>query len=206
VIRHPHYGPEGVFRIPEFMPATFCRELCDAAQSIPAAAAEYITPAGARHDDAVRKTNTIEAPDHMIDAYLNQLDSVRDELAKQFCCDLGEYEQPQVLAYGRGGHFTAHTDTSDEPGLPEYVRNRAMSLILFLNSTSTARCDGTYGGGTLTFFNVSDVGMASRCRVPIIGEPGLLVAFPSDWLHCVTPVQHGRRWTLVTWITRARLH
>jgi predicted 2-oxoglutarate/Fe(II)-dependent dioxygenase YbiX len=206
VIHQPHYGQEGVFRIPDFMSAAFCQELCDAAQSIPAAPAEIVTAAGARHDDSVRKTNTIEAPAHLVDGFMKRLDGIRDELATQFSCDLGDYESPQVLAYGRGGHFSAHTDASEEPDLPAYVRNRAMSIVLFLNSPSTARRDGTYGGGTLTFFNVSDAGIASRCRVPVIGEAGHLVAFPSHWLHCVTPVQHGRRWTLVTWIARAGSH
>jgi hypothetical protein len=36
-------------------------------------------------------------------------------------------------------------------------------------------------------------------RSPLIAEPGLLIAFPSDKWHEVKPVSHGRRFTVVTW-------
>jgi SM-20-related protein len=32
------------------------------------------------------------------------------------------------------------------------------------------------------------------------GEPGLLLAFRPDLLHEVTPVLHGDRYTIVTWL------
>ena len=36
--------------------------------------------------------------------------------------------------------------------------------------------------------------------LPLVGESGLLVAFDSNLTHAVTPVTHGERYTVVTWL------
>jgi predicted 2-oxoglutarate/Fe(II)-dependent dioxygenase YbiX len=35
--------------------------------------------------------------------------------------------------------------------------------------------------------------------LPLAGEAGLLIAFPSHLVHSVSPVTAGERYTLVTW-------
>jgi predicted 2-oxoglutarate/Fe(II)-dependent dioxygenase YbiX len=196
------YRPGELLRIPAFMPADWCEALRSARQAGPAEPAGYITAAGTRHDDDIRKTNSIAAPDDLIDAWLEKLESIRGELADRFAMTLGEMtlgemEWPQVLAYGKDGHFSVHQDNSEDPALPAYVRERALSVVLFLNAPSAALREGTYGGGTLTFFCIFP---GASNRVPVVAKTGTLIVFPSGWHHCVTPVQHGTRWTLVTWI------
>jgi predicted 2-oxoglutarate/Fe(II)-dependent dioxygenase YbiX len=35
--------------------------------------------------------------------------------------------------------------------------------------------------------------------LPVTGEAGSLIAFPSDMVHEVTPVSRGERYTVVSW-------
>jgi predicted 2-oxoglutarate/Fe(II)-dependent dioxygenase YbiX len=204
MIREDTYcRPEGVLRVPAFMSAHYCQELCAAAKAGRAESAVVITASGPKHDEYIRKTDTIEVPSHLIDTFVEKVQDSRKMLENEFRLKLGALENPAVLAYGRGGHFLPHIDSSDDPEMPSYIRNRAVSLVLFLNSPSAALRDGAYGGGTLTFFRVSRGTTPGECRVPVVGEAGTLVVFPSHWHHGVTPVQHGMRWTLVTWIAGA---
>jgi predicted 2-oxoglutarate/Fe(II)-dependent dioxygenase YbiX len=198
------YERVGLLRIPAFMPTDYCHELCAAAKAGRAEPAGFATGSGTRHDERLRKTNTIDVPEHLIEAFVEKIQGVRETLADKFGLKLGELENPQVLAYGRGGHFAVHTDSSDDPELPSYIRDRAMSVVLFLNSPSAALRDGMYGGGTLTFFSVSRGITPGDCRLPVAGGTGTLIVFPSHWHHRVTPVQHGMRLTLVTWIGGAQ--
>lgn len=199
-----YYAPEGLLRIPAFMPMNYCQRLCVAGRSGAAAPAGVVRGSRTHRDERIRKTSTILVPDDLIDAYVERLEGIREKLADKFGLRLGEMESPQVLAYGRGGHFSVHQDSGDDASYPSYIRKRVLSLVLFLNSPSPALHDGMYGGGTLTFFCLSPRVTAQECRVPVVGETGTLVVFPSQWYHCVTPVQHGMRWTLVTWIAGAR--
>jgi predicted 2-oxoglutarate/Fe(II)-dependent dioxygenase YbiX len=197
-----YYRPGALVRIPGFMPADWCETLRSARQAGPAEPAGYMKGAETRYDGDIRRTNTIAAPDGLIDDCVEKLEAIQGELAGRFAetlgdMTLGDMEWPQVLAYGRGGHFSVHQDSGDDPALPAYVRERALSVVLFLNAPSAALRDGMYGGGTLTFFCMSP---GASPRVPVVAEAGTLIVFPSRWHHCVTPVQHGMRWTLVTWI------
>lgn len=102
-----------------------------------------------------------------------------------------DWETPQILHYGVGGHYIAHVDAEtlykDEVGLSlwEKTLDRDLSLVCFLN-------DG-FQGGELTF---PDFDLTLR------PQAGTLVCFPSDhnYIHGVQPVSSGDRYTLVTWM------
>jgi len=74
-----------------------------------------------------------------------------------------------------------------------------VSLVIFLNRESQEPADDAYGQGYLTFYGLLDGPHWKKCAFPLKAEPGLLIAFPSDKWHEVTPVSHGRRFTVVTW-------
>jgi predicted 2-oxoglutarate/Fe(II)-dependent dioxygenase YbiX len=70
---------------------------------------------------------------------------------------------------------------------------------VFLNGSDAGEPAG-YSGGSLTFYGLMDDGAGGESvGLPLAGELGLLVAFPSDLLHSVSPVTAGERYTLVTW-------
>ena len=53
---------------------------------------------------------------------------------------------------------------------------------------------------SLTFYGLMDDGVSGESvGLPLAGETGLLVAFPSHLVHSVSPVTAGERYTLVSW-------
>jgi predicted 2-oxoglutarate/Fe(II)-dependent dioxygenase YbiX len=56
-----------------------------------------------------------------------------------------------------------------------------------------------YGGGSLVFYGHRGDRVGTGFSIPLEGEEGMFIAFPSDWLHEVKPVTTGRRYAIVTW-------
>ena len=70
---------------------------------------------------------------------------------------------------------------------------------MFLNGATPGDPAG-YSGGSLTFFGLMDDSPSGESvGLPLAGETGLLVAFPSHLVHSVSPVTAGERYTLVSW-------
>jgi predicted 2-oxoglutarate/Fe(II)-dependent dioxygenase YbiX len=106
-------------------------------------------------------------------------------------------ETPGFLIYEAGSFFAAHRDTG--PDDPPEMRRRQISAVVFLNRQFAQPSQHGYTGGTLRFHGLLDGPRWEGCPLPFDGEPGMLVAFPSDVLHEVQLVSAGRRFTLVTW-------
>lgn len=106
---------------------------------------------------------------------------------------LSEVEEPQFLLYEVGGHFVAHQDGNT--GLLRSEReSRLVSAVVFLNAQADAPAPGAYCGGSLVFH---PRGAGEPLR--LAGEPGTLVLFRAETTHEVTPVTHGRRFTIASW-------
>jgi predicted 2-oxoglutarate/Fe(II)-dependent dioxygenase YbiX len=120
-------------------------------------------------------------------------------LEAHFGVTLSGCQLPSFLAYGKGDFYLAHRDNSDDPGAPEMSRERQISVIVFLNSQSEEPQEDSYGGGSLTFYGLMADPRAASWGFPLVGKPGLLIAFRSNLLHEVTPVTHGERYTIATW-------
>ena len=54
----------------------------------------------------------------------------------------------------------------------------------------------SFSGGYLTFYGLAET---ANLPVPIIADPGLLIAFRPDLIHAVTPVTRGLRLSVVSW-------
>ena len=120
-------------------------------------------------------------------------------LAKHFGRGLVGMQTPQFLVYREGDFFRAHPDDSKEPDAPDFVRQRSVSAVVFLNGATPGEPAG-YSGGSLTFYGLMDDSVSGEnVGLPLAGETGLLIAFPSHLVHSVSPVTAGERYTLVTW-------
>ena len=120
-------------------------------------------------------------------------------LASHFGRDLAGMQAPQFLLYREGDFFRPHHDDSEEPGAPEFVRQRSVSAVVFLNSDNPAESAG-YAGGSLTFYGLMDDDVrGDSVGLPLAGETGLLIAFPAHLVHSVSPVTAGERYTVVSW-------
>lgn len=103
-------------------------------------------------------------------------------------------ENVQFLRYGVGGFYKPHCDGEglwNNRGQLEWRRNtdRDFSVVVFLNAD--------FEGGLLAF---PEQGIVVPPRV------GTLVAFPSThhFMHAVTPVTKGERFSLVSWMDVVR--
>lgn len=94
-------------------------------------------------------------------------------------------ENLQYTVYhgSQGGHYDWHIDFGRQSARP-----RKISLSIQLSDPAD------YGGGELQFQVDSRPAIAPRAR-------GTLIAFPSFFLHRVTPIRSGTRKSLVVWAT-----
>jgi predicted 2-oxoglutarate/Fe(II)-dependent dioxygenase YbiX len=103
------------------------------------------------------------------------------------------------LIYGPGDHFGPHCDSDGDCSKPAYVRERRISVVIFLNGGTRSPPHETYEGGALVLYGLVGGPAGRAYGIPLAGEPGLLIAFRSDLLHEVTPVTRGQRYTIVSW-------
>ena len=120
-------------------------------------------------------------------------------LATHFGRRLGGMQAPQFLVYREGDFFRPHHDDSEETEAPDFVRQRSVSAVVFLNGDGPGDPAG-YSGGSLTFFGLMDDSLSRESvGLPVAGETGLLIAFPAHVVHSVSPVTAGERYTVVSW-------
>ena len=68
-------------------------------------------------------------------ASAHRFEEVRPLLAQHFGIALGGFEDVQFLRYGTGDFYHTHRDRADHPKAPAYMRDRKVSVVLFLNAT-----------------------------------------------------------------------
>ena len=130
----------------------------------------------------------------------DRLWGVMPALEERYGCEISHVSGVTALIYRRGDHFAAHSDGGvDEEATPEVARRR-VSLVVALNDGASDRAD--FKGGELVFYPHVAPGADPRPRdevVPVLSEPGLLVAFASPMVHQVMPVIDGCRYSLALW-------
>jgi SM-20-related protein len=103
------------------------------------------------------------------------------------------------LIYQEGDFYSVHADGGKDGDVPT-TRERKVSVGIFLNAQTEQPAEGTYCGGSLTFYGLIDDPRWHTYGFPLKSEPGLLIAFRSDVPHQVPPVTHGKRHTIVSWL------
>jgi SM-20-related protein len=149
-------------------------------------------------DQAVRRTRRVDVIGSAADTIESRLEAMKGTLEKHFTVSLRELQSLQYLIYRRGDRFTRHHDTAGGDFL-DYVRDRKISVVLFLNSQSDRLQRNTFGGGNLVFYGLIGDSRLSSYGYPLSAEAGTLVAFSSKILHEVTPVTRGVRYSVVSW-------
>lgn len=144
-----------------------------------------------------RRTKRVDldgATDKLLTA---RVQTLRPRIESHFGLTLEELQPVQLLIYGVGDFFSLHTDTKDRPGVPDFLKRRRVSVVVFLGHEGTEERGDQ--GGLLQFRNLIDDPRLKDRAYPFSPEVGTLLAFPSEALHEVTPVQMGVRYSLVTW-------
>jgi SM-20-related protein len=187
-----------LFIVDRFLSTGACEEMVQRLAKAEAIAAPiYGTSDSTSVDERVRKVTQLVAPPEISSLILRRLDELMEVVAERFTLPLTRCEEPQFLRYRTGDFFVAHQDGNTGMLQSEREQFRKVSLVIFLNRQSEPVEPGSYSGGSLLF---SDWHPARRSQqFALRGEPGTLVAFPSETTHEVVPVTHGERYSIVSW-------
>ena len=193
----------GIWVRHEALPRAHRRALVDEMRSAPHAATEVFLYAEQSYvvAEEVRSVRTVQvSPEARADVE-RWLASLLPELSAFFDEDLVAFEPVQFLRYEPGDHFVAHRDADDYE--PRH-RARKVSIVTYLNSQDPdpTTADG-FGGGELLLMVFGDDPRARELGIPAAPIAGTTVAFRSSLVHEVRPVEHGSRFTLVTWARTA---
>ncbi|HEY5883902.1 MAG TPA: 2OG-Fe(II) oxygenase [Pyrinomonadaceae bacterium] len=124
---------------------------------------------------------------------------MRPALSRHFELELSDCQELNFLIYKPGDFFEPHKDASERPGAPEHVRQRRVSVIVFLSDEDDIGQPGEYSGGSLGFYGLLKDPRAANIGLPVKGKAGLLVTFRSDVFHQVSTVTRGERYSIVSW-------
>ncbi len=190
----------GLFFKPDFLPQDVCGRLRAAIDAAPALAAEVEDKGAEEVNENKRKTSIVNVDDETRDLVVERLSALRETLGQHFDLSLERCQRPQFLAYGEGDFFGAHRDNSEKDDAAQFRKERRISAVAFLNEQTTDPRADTYGGGNLTFYGLlNEDPKGEGVGFPLTGQQGTLVAFPSRTIHSVSPVTHGKRYTITTW-------
>ena len=145
--------------------------------------------------DDVRRASHIEVPPVIFELIDAHLDAQRHAIAAFFGWQLDGREGVSLLRYESGGFYKPHVDRADLPAWPPAAR-RAVTVVLFLESSRDADPAGGFSGGLVRLFPDGE-----DQPIEIIPKRGMLVAFPADTPHEVTRVIDGHRDTIVDWFS-----
>jgi SM-20-related protein len=194
----------GIFVQHEFLDDVSCASLRKIIGTAQANKAVVVKDKAYHVDEKQRRTTLANVSDDVALALLEKLAAALPSIEAHYGTRLSGCSSPEFLLYREGDYFRPHSDRSEDSRLPREVRSRKISAVIFLNNQSERPSAGAYGGGYLTFFNLLEEPTWQACRFKLSGESGLLVAFPSETVHEVTPVTHGERFTIVSWFYHGR--
>ncbi|MEO8442705.1 MAG: 2OG-Fe(II) oxygenase [Betaproteobacteria bacterium] len=191
----------GMFAVPGFFDAAMCESLRNEMQSSPAIPAPVLSADNqARVDEDQRRTAKALVSAATRTQVMSRLSELRHSLENHFGTPLSNYEPLSFLIYKEGYAFHRHTDSSRDPAAPAAIRERRVSVSIFLNGEGDRENAQSYRGGSLTFYgSPANRDGASIPEISLAGEEGLLIGFRSDWAHAVKPITRGVRYSIVTW-------
>src|SRR5262245_46328795 len=185
---------------PGFLDPDMCSRLRAAIRAATVAPAE-IRVRGAEYavDERIRRVDWADVSRPQRELVEPRLAEIKPRLEAHFRLSLSHWQTPQFLLYRGGSFYAPHRDSNTAPDADPVVRERRVSVSIFLNRQSSDLAPETFGGGELTFYRLIDGVRGRDVGLPLICEEGLLVAFRADVLHSVEPVTHGVRYAVVTW-------
>jgi SM-20-related protein len=192
----------GLFVQPHFLDHEFCSqvlaELRSAPKTVSAVVREQVAAGTVSTlvDEQSRKTEQVCVSAAIARQVEQRLKTIQPQLSQHFGLQLTGLERSLFYAYQSGSFFGVHRDCNRTAGVPQFIQQRRVSTIIFLNG-----CE-SYAGGALTFYGLIDDWQ--DYGFPLVGEPGMLVAFRSEVLHEVKPVTAGERYTIANWFAASQ--
>lgn len=178
-----------VYIAPGCLDADACGRIRAAMDAARAESAEILDDAVIDESDA-RRASSLDVDRHTLEFVERILDSHRDTIAKFFTTSLTAREGAGFMRYQPGDYYRPHRDRARVSSWPAAARRR-VAVVVFLNSSHDADADGGFSGGVLRLLD--------EPRADTVPREGVLVAFPAETLHEVTPVTAGTRDVIVDW-------
>ena len=185
--------------IEDFFDADLCRELRAEALANTNDQARVYRRGVTEVDHNVRSTQVATMDTPAMSLVKTRLLEFKPELEKHFNVTLEGCRKPHCLLYRAHDFFMPHRDNNHDPLAHEEINSRRISIVIFLNGASKEPAPGAFGGGELAFYGLMDDPRCQAIAFPLIGKPGLLIAFVSELMHEVAPITHGERYTVVSW-------
>lgn len=198
----------GLFAVKEFFDREFCAQICaeiEAESSVPGAALkgavlkqEADSPLP---DEEIRRTSLFILSSPVAVRVREKLFELMPRVAEHFALELTGCQTVKFAVYRAGDYFKPHVDVVDYENATREIKERKVSVVIFLNRETAEAQEGTYCGGQLTFYGLMNNSVFADFGLPLAPEPGLFVAFSPRLLHEVTPVTSGQRYVVLTWYT-----
>ena len=160
----------GLFTLRGFLDAKTCARLrteAAGAKKVPGAVGsegdEY------RIDRASRRTGIADVPDSAQKVVAERLSAVIPDIARHFGIEVEGRQSLQFLVYGKGDFFEAHRDRNESEGAASFSLMRRVSVVAFLNDESAEPREGSFGGGSLTFYGLLSHAVQIHCIVEYRG-------------------------------------
>jgi len=191
----------GLFVAKDFFDAELCARIRSALRLAAGRQATVHKKGISVIDEKARRATRVEVDAPTMSCVEERLQGLTPALERHFNLVLTGCETPQFLVYREGDFFLPHQDRGRGPDAPQYLRDRRVSTVVFLNGQAEEPGPDAYCGGSLKLYGLIDEPLWKACGFPLIGEAGLLVAFRSDVLHEVEAVIHGERHSIVSWFS-----
>jgi predicted 2-oxoglutarate/Fe(II)-dependent dioxygenase YbiX len=198
----------GLFLDDKFLDAAACARIVAELRAAPAERGTVVGGREVRESGGAVEENRRKVWNAQVQAATeteisDRLERVRPRLEAHFDVRLGERQGPHFLRYDEGGFHVPHSDV--RPDSPPEIRNRAVSVVIFLNPLLKNPADGDgYCGGELVLYNLIDDPKWKGYGFPLEATTGLMLAYRSHETHEIRPVKSGRRFTIVAWYSHAR--
>lgn len=197
----------GVFAIPGFLTPEECGQWRSVANATEGRAAMVYSETNAAVIEEHRRTLDVLVEGPIRAALEEKLRALQPVLEKEFDVQLGEFETVQCLVYRTGDFFRLHADAGgetergDDSEMARKINARRVTVLVYLNEPNHAT--EPYGGGVLSLYGLMGGAAGKGFGFPVDVETGLLIAFRPTLMHEVSPVEHGKRYSLVTWFKAA---
>lgn len=181
----------GIYVDVDFLPDDLCQAICreiDAGAKTDAAVYSETSKSNDM-DRALRSSSYANVSSETSDLITEKIRAAKPVIEAHYSEEYSdELELPKFLIYGPGNYFKPHRDSQ---------LNRKINMTIYLNDEDDEAAPDTYEGGTLKLYEVFKSPAMANNGVSLTGKRGVLVAYPSEIPHEVTPVLRGARYAIV---------
>ena len=200
------FAQYGLLAVKDIFDRDFCSRICSEIQAeshIPGAALRgAVLKHGTKDrvvDEEIRRTKMFILASPNAARVREKLIELMPQVAKHFSIELSGCQTVKFAVYRTGDFFKLHVDTVDSENVSQEVKERKVSVVIFLNQETTVPQENSYCGGQLTFHGLMKDSVFGNLGLPLSSKPGLFIAFSPKIQHEVTPITNGERYVIITW-------